>query len=97
MTSKIGTSFVAARAAQKHATSAHKVASIVKEASIRVGFWNFLAWAIILFDSVTDWNYANAMGFFQQVFFVAVTFLMTFYFGTWGIMHLVSGVGRLRE
>jgi|SRR5581483_8234169 len=97
MTSKIGTSFVAARSAQKHGTPAHRVATVVKEASIRVGFWNFLAWAIILFDSVTDWNFANGLGFLQQVFFVAVTFLMTFYCGTWGVMNLVSGFGRLRE
>ncbi len=72
MTSKIGTTFIVARAAQKHGTPAHKVASVVKEASIRVGFWNFLAWAIILFDSITDWNFSNGLGFWQQLFFVAV-------------------------
>jgi hypothetical protein len=97
MTSKIGTSFVAARSAQKHGTPAHKVATVVKEASIRVGFWNFLAWAIILFDSITDWNFANGLGILQQLFFVAVTFLMIFYCGTWGVMNIVSGVGRMRE
>ncbi len=97
MTSKIGTTFIVARAAQKHGTPAHKVASVVKEASIRVGFWNFLAWAIILFDSITDWNFSNGLGFWQQLFFVAVTFLMTFYFGTWGVMNIVSGLGRMRE
>lgn len=97
MTSKIGTSFVAARSAQKHGTPAHKVATVVKEASIRVGFWNFLAWAIILFDSITDWTFANGLGFWQQLFFVAVTFLTTFFCGTWGVMNLVSGIGRMRE
>lgn len=96
MTSKIGTSFIQARALEKHGTSAHRVESVVKEAVVRVGVWNFLAWGIILFDSLTDWNYSNGMGFLQQTFFVAVTFLLTFYCGSWGIMNIVSGIGRAR-
>jgi hypothetical protein len=97
MTSKIGTTFVRARAAQKHGTPAHRIASVIKEAELRLGFWNFLAWGIILFDTIADWTYANGMGLWQQLFFISVTFLMSFFFGTWGIMHLVSGVGRMRE
>lgn len=97
MTSKIGTSFVAARSAQQHGTPAHRVASVVKEANLRVGFWNVLAWAIILMDSITDWNFASGLGMFQQLFFVAVAFLLTFFCGTWGVMNLVSGAGRMRE
>lgn len=97
MTSKIGTSFIQARALQKHGTTAHRVDRVVKEAVIRVGVWNFLAWAIILFDSLTDWGYSNGMGFWQQCFFVAVTFLLTFYCGSWGIMNIVSGIGRMKD
>lgn len=97
LVSKIGTGFIQARALEKHGTSAHKVISVVKEAGIRVGVWNFLAWGIILVDSLTDWGYSNGMGFFQQCFFIAVTFLLTFFCGTWGIMNIVSGFGRMRE
>jgi len=97
MTSKIGTGFVTSYSAQKNGTSAHNVASLVKEAQVRMGIWNFLAWAIIVIDSGTDWNFSSGVGILQQCFFVAVTFLTTFYFGTWGIMNLVAGVNGMRK
>jgi hypothetical protein len=97
MTSKIGTGFVSSYNAQKNGTSAHNVASLIKEAQVRMGIWNFLAWAIIVFDSGTDWNFSSGVGMWQQCFFVAVTFLTTFYFGTWGIMNIVAGISGMRK
>lgn len=97
MTSKIGTSFVTSHSAMRNATVAHNVASLVKEAQVRVGLWNFLAWGIIIMDSLTDWNFSNGVGIGQQLFFVVVAFLTTFYFGTWGIMHVTAGINGMRK
>jgi hypothetical protein len=97
MTSKIGTSYIQTKVDQKHGTSAHHVASVIKEAGLRVGVWNFLAWGIVAFDSMTDWAFSAGMGFWQQAFFCTVTFLCTFYFGTWGIMNSAAGIHGMRE
>lgn len=97
MTSKIGTSFVQSHVAQRHATAAHRTESVIKEAAVRIGIWNFLAWGIIIIDSATDWGFSAGLGFWQQLFFVSVTFLMTFYFGSWGIMNIVSGIHRMKD
>ncbi len=97
MTSKIGTSFVQANSAQKHGTAVHHTEGVQREARIRVNVWNIMAWLIILVDSITDWNFAGGVGFWQHLFFVSVTFLTTFYFGNWGIMNLVAGFNKMKD
>ncbi len=97
MTSKLGTSFIQANATSKHATAAHHSDGVIREARIRLGVWNAIAWLIIVVDSMTDWNFASGIGFWQQAFFCSVTFLATFYFGSWGILHVTAGFNRMKD
>src|SRR2546423_219915 len=90
MTTKIGLGYVQANTMQRYGNAAHISEHIVKAAKVRMGFWNGLSWLIILCDSILDWNFANTMGFWQQLLYVSVTFLTTFYSGTWGVQNIVA-------
>ncbi len=59
--------------------------------------WSIVAWAVVVADSVFDWTYAGMLGFWVQVFYASVTFVTTFYCGTWGIQHLSGSLSKMTD
>lgn len=97
MTIKLGTGYISSNALARNGNPAHHDEAMIKQAEMRMALWNILSWLIVIIDTLTDWGFSSGMGFWQQMFFCSITFLGTFYCGTWGIQNLVAGIGRMRK
>jgi hypothetical protein len=95
--SKIGLERVQASMVKKYGTGTSISDRVVQSAKRRALAWSLISWAIIVANSIFDWNYAAQLGFWVQAFYTAVTFVTTFYCGTWGIQHLAGSLAGMKE
>lgn len=61
---------------------------------------NWFGWGCILFivlNSLADFSYGSAYGFWEQVAFVGITLMMSFFFGLLALHLIITGLAKMRE
>ncbi len=94
ITIKIGTARPQAHLLRKYGPGASNE-HVTRSAQRRQAIWSVASWLIVLFNSFTDWHYASVLGGWQQVVFIGVLFVTTFYLGTLGVQNLTAGLSRM--
>ena len=71
--------------------------STAKVARDMAGFFRTASILLIGIDSISDFSYAAALGFWQQVLFTGVSFLTCFFFGIVAIHLITTGLSGLNQ
>jgi hypothetical protein len=80
--------FIEAKSAGEPTSEAMK-----KAAKTRGGIWDFAQWTCLLINAWADLVYTWQLGWWQALVFGGVMFVLTFYFGTWGMQCVAYGMG----
>jgi len=97
LTAKIGMARVQLEMIKRYGSGNLSHEEIVRAANRRGWFWDILCNLIILGNSITDFLYAQPLGFLQSLVFTAVIFLTSFYAGSHGVQHLTIGIADMRK
>lgn len=60
----------------------------------------WFGWGCLLFivlNSLADFSYGTAYGFWQQIAFVGITLMMSFFFGLLSLHLIITGIAKMRE
>jgi hypothetical protein len=71
--------------------------SVAKAARRRAGIFKTVAFAMIVLDSVADFNYSSTSGVWGQFAFSAITLTMSFFFGLIAYHLIDAGLSEMRS
>lgn len=96
LVTKIGLARVQMHVAKRYGNAA-PTETMIRSARRRVSIWNSLSVIIIVLNSIADFSYVSHLGIWQQIAFVAVLTIATFYFGTFGIQNITAGISKMND